>query len=161
MLCWERSPELICSLFACLHNRPNGLQMSRCAALPASALLGAPGFGCRWLCRGVRLWGAFSSVLSTRSQRSFSARGAAPLLIPSLQFLSTLTILTAQQCPMPGPVGTCGCHVWCSQKQKSPEFRGALKLQGRGAEAWFPTSGTANTSFGLSYWCYLILLRKR
>lgn len=139
--------QLICILFAYLHNEPNWLQMNRCASLPGCALPGLAAVGFAVGCCSGGTQQRFGCLLPD----PFSALVAAPLLIPSLQFLSILLFLTLPTVPRARP----SRDLWVpcvvlTKKQKSPEFRSALKLQGQGARALFPTPGTANTAFGFA-----------
>lgn len=103
--------QLICILFAYLHNEPNWLQMNRCASLPGCALPGLAAVGFAVGCCSGGTQQHFGCLLPD----PFSALVAAPLLIPSLQFLSILLFLTlpsSAPCPaQQGPVGAmCGAH---------------------------------------------------
>lgn len=143
--------QLVCVLFAYLHNEPNRLQMNRCASLPGCRLLALP-------------WGA--ALGGTQQRFGYllpevllcPERCSSPHPLLAIPLHSFLTLPSSALCPaQQRPVGAvCGAH----KKQKFPEFRDALKLQGQGAGALFPTPATANTYFGFSYQHYFILTSK-
>lgn len=81
-------------------------------------------FGCRWFCCGVLLWGD-SAAFWLSAPRSLLCPGCCSSPHPLFAIpLYSLVSDFAQQCPVPGPAGTCGCHVWCSQRNKNPQNLG-------------------------------------